>query len=740
MTTSFISPLLLRPTMLLVSICTAVLGLTSCESDSADTTSAQSASIQTPATNTPSAAASSRTSNYSANASTSAQPMSQYLVGSGKADITGAAAETGMFGYASGQVVQGINDRLYAHAFIIGEEDSNQSNNSGQRVVYVSADMGAMFTAVKLEVIKRLQADYGDLYDDDNVMLTATHTHVGNAGYSHQQLYQIASTDDTLAGYSSQNFNAIVGGIVTSIKRAHDTLTLGSLSLAQGELKGATVNRSEFAYNNNVDAQDFDTNVNETMTQLRLNAADGTPVGLINWFALHPTSFSNQFMHLSADNKGYAQIGAEKIFAKDSNDSFVAAFANADEGDVLTAGGNANSKPGYQGSSNEWENVKRDGQLQLDKAVELWDQGSPVAGPVDVRARWVDLKGYQVDGKFTNGAGNKVLCTPARGYSFAAGGENGPSNIPGVYEGMTRENFRINDDINKIDQSFLGSLTRGAFGIVSTVNQDDCQAEKQVLLPTGNWGWINTEQPVQLMRIGNIVLVAIPGEPTTMVGRRMRAAVLGQLKDSGVDTVIVNGLANNYSGYLSTREEFATQHYEGASTEYGPYQTSAYIQEYTQLAQAMRDNIDVYDRVTPPDRSNRSFNERPSVIFDDKPIRQSWGQTLTQPNPNYQKGEVATAVFRAAHPKNNLRTEDSFLIVQRYENGQWIDYLSDSDFETTYTWQRQDATYSKAIIDWRIADDTPAGTYRLTHQGDWKNGWTRKIKPYSGASNSFTVQ
>ena len=40
----------------------------------------------------------------------------------------------------------------------------------------------------KEEVIKRLKTDYSDLYNDDNVMLTATHTHVGNAGYSHQQL------------------------------------------------------------------------------------------------------------------------------------------------------------------------------------------------------------------------------------------------------------------------------------------------------------------------------------------------------------------------------------------------------------------------------------------------------------------------------------------------------------------------------------------------------------------------
>ena len=639
-------------------------------------------------------------------------------------------------------MVQGINDRLYSYAFIIGEADKN----TGKRVVYVSADMGAMFTAVKLEVIKRLKADYGDLYNDDNVMLAATHTYVSNAGYSHQQLYQIASTDDTLAGYSSQNFNAIVNGIVTSIKRAHATLTPGTLSLAQGELKGATVNRSDFAYNNNNDVKDFDSNVNETMTQLRLNDADGTPVGLINWFALHPTSFSNKFMHLSADNKGFTQRGAEKIFGGASDKPFVAAFANADEGDMLAAGGNANSKPGFQGSDNEWENVRRDGQMQLDKAVELWHQGVPVAGPVDVRARWIDLKGYQVEGKFTNGAGNKVLCMPARGYSFAAGGENGPSNIPGMYEGMTRENFRINDDINKVDQSFLGSLTRGAFGIVSTVIQDDCQAEKQVLLPTGSWGWINTQQPVQLMRIGNIALVAIPAEPTTMVGRRMRAAVLAQLQDSGVDTVIINGLANNYSGYLTTREEFATQHYEGASTEYGPYQTAAYIQEYTRLAEALRDGIEVYDSATPPDRSGKSFNERPGVVFDDKPLKQTWGQTLTQPKTSYQKGQVATAIFRGAHPKNNLRTEDSFLKVQRLDNGKWVDYLSDSDsdsdsdFDTTYTWQRGGAAYSKAIIDWRIAKDTLAGTYRLTHQGDWKSGWTHKIKPYSGVSNSFSAQ
>lgn len=73
----------------------------------------QSASVQSVAAlsdlgptiseNATAAADSSVTLNRSASAmSMRTMPTSQYLVGSGKADITGAAAETGMFGYAAG--------------------------------------------------------------------------------------------------------------------------------------------------------------------------------------------------------------------------------------------------------------------------------------------------------------------------------------------------------------------------------------------------------------------------------------------------------------------------------------------------------------------------------------------------------------------------------------------------------------------------------------------------------------
>ncbi len=97
-------------------------------------------------------------------------------------------------------------------------------------------------------------------------------------------------------------------------------------------------------------------------------------------------------------------------------------------------------------------------------------------------------------------------------------------------------------------------------------------------------------------------------------------------------------------------------------------------------------------------------------------------------------------IFRGAHPKNNLRTEDSFLIVQRLQQGKWVDYKKDNDFDTTYSWQREKVAYSRVTIDWRISEDTASGTYRIVHQGDWKNGWDDTITPYKGVSHSFKVE
>ena len=65
----------------------------------------------------------------------------------------------------------------------------------------------------------------------------------------------------------------------------------------------------------------------------------------------------------------------------------------------------------------------------------------------------------------------------------------------------------------------------------------------------------------QLLQIGQLIIAGVPGEFTTMAGRRLRNAVtetaatlLGGLS-SNVKTVIA-GLANGYTHYITTFEEY----------------------------------------------------------------------------------------------------------------------------------------------------------------------------------------
>lgn len=673
----------------------------------------------------------------SAATATSATPAAaeaDYLVGAGLYDITGAAAETGAFGYAAQQEMTGIQDRLYSHAYVIADPDTDE------RIVYVSADMGAMFQSVRVEVIKELRERFGDTYTGDNVMLTATHTHVGNSGQAHATLYQIAGADASGAGYSSQNFRAAVDGIVASVVRAHDNLEPGGISLTRGELDDVTRNRSIPAYEMNDDAGEYPTNVDTRMTQLKLTDAGGQAVGMLNWFAVHPTSFSKEWTHLSADNKGYARYLFEERMGTDptSDDTFVASFANAAEGDVVAVDGNAHSAPGYEGSEDERLNVERAGRRQYEAAVRLWEaKGAPLTGPVDSRSRWADFGDYTVRDDFTKDDPARDLCVPARGFSFAAGGENGPSNIPGITEGMTRSSM-TGGAVDAIEGSALGALLGDV--LVDAPVLDSCQAEKPVLLPTGHLDWVPTKVPVQLLRIGSLAIVGVPGEPTTMSGRRLEAVVQERLAGSGVDTVVVAGLANSYTGYVATREEFAAQHYEGASTEFGPHTLAAYRQEYADLAAAMAAGEPVTGGVRPEDRSGNWYPERPGVVLDSAPIGQDFGDVLTQPQEGYAKGETATAVFRGAHPKNDLRTNGTFLEVQRRTGAGWRTVLTDRDWDTTFTWQREGIAASRTTVEWRISEQTPPGTYRLVQTGDRRNGWTGRVKPYRGVSQAFTVR
>lgn len=91
---------------------------------------------------------------------------------------------------------------------------------------------------------------------------------------------------------------------------------------------------------------------------------------------------------------------------------------------------------------------------------------------------------------------------------------------------------------------------------------------------------------MQLVRIGELALAALPFEPTVTSGRRMAAALASRLP--GVARVVVNGYANGYAGYAVTPEEYDEQGYEGASTLYGRLTVPALCTKLVQLVSTLR--------------------------------------------------------------------------------------------------------------------------------------------------------
>jgi neutral ceramidase len=653
-----------------------------------------------------------------------------YLVGAGIYDVTGPAAEVGMMGFAdTAQKTEGIFTRLRARAYIIGD--------GTRRVVFVSGDLGMIFQSVKQGVTAKLQANSATApyYNDKNILLSAIHTHSGPGGFSHYFLYNV-----TTMGFIEQNYNAIVDGIYRAILKAHQNLAPGRIYLSSGELDNASMNRSPVAYDNNPAAEraGYAANVDRTMTLLKLVDLQGAEIGMINWFAVHPTSVGPANKLIGSDNKGLASYLFEKMKGTDylAQKPFVASFAQANAGDVTpNLWGPADGVTDY---AHCWTIAQR----QLAKALELYNgAGTMLTGAVDYRHRYVDFSGLYVD---ETGC---VTCDAAMGASFAAGStEDNISPVDGMFdEGVTVDSAQWNENAR---DAFLTGFLPGIFSVAWPSTLDDdykaCHAEKPILIPTGRASfdgnpWTPPILPVQVLRIGSLAIVAQPTEITTMAGRRLRSTVLTNLAGSGVTHVVIAGLSNAYASYVTTREEYAKQHYEGAGVHFGPYTLMAYQQEFAKLAQAMRDGAAVDSGPAPDDLSGDQVSFQTGVVFDDKPLFKNFGDVQTQAAASYARGARARVVFWGGHPKNNLQIQGTYLTVEKQSGSSWITIARDWDPETTYHWARDGVANSKIEITW---DTTGAatGTYRIRHFGHYKNGWNGNIYAYTGTSRTFTVQ
>ncbi|MBJ8344727.1 neutral/alkaline non-lysosomal ceramidase N-terminal domain-containing protein [Antrihabitans sp. YC2-6] len=639
-------------------------------------------------------------------------------VGRGIADMTGELLGAGMNGYGTlGQTTAGLHLRQRARAFVFVDPAT------GSRLVHVTAETGLMFQSIFEEVLRRLHGRFGDLYHRGNVLIGATHTHVGPGGNSHL-IYDI-----TALGFRPATFEANVAGILESICNAHDDIAPATVGVSRGLLGDAGVQRSAPSFENNPasDRATFPGAIDPNSVTLQV-FRDGKLEGIVNWFATHATSMMSTNQLISTDNKGYAAYRWERETAGidylDNDNAFVAAFAQSNPGDISP---NLDLQPGDGPTGDEFENTRIIGDRQFQAAFAQTSSGATgIGGGVDVRWRYVDMSNVAVRAEFT-GDGQVHRTGPAMlGAAFAAG---------------SQEDGGGGDDL-PFDES-----ERGGNPIVRAVNEQifavtpelrAIHAPKDILLPVGLIpGAVQQVHPFYLVRIGGLHIVALPFEPTIVSGLRLRrsvSAVLGVAEDS----IIVQGYTNAYGHYLTTPEEYDEQNYEGGSTIFGRWQLPAVIQIMTEMAAAMRDGRPIDDGFAGPDAtSNAPVSPIGQPLVDVAPLGLGFGDVTVEPAQAVSAGTQVRAVFVGANPNNNLRRGDTYLTVDRKTAGGWTRTADDGDWSTKLLVE-QDGLATTITITWDIPAGQEPGTYRITYRGDARD-ISGRLTPINAATREFAV-
>lgn len=646
-----------------------------------------------------------------------AQAAQPYLIGRGMSDITGPALGVQLWGFGRpDQTSEGIHIRQRARAFIVAQADQPQ-----RRLVFVSADLGSIDHHITLEVLEQLQLRLGSdesPYDLHNVIISATHTHAGPGGY-----WQSRTDTGLDGGLYPDHFAAIVRGVTDAIVKAHYDLQPGNVQINTGHVENAGANRSLVAYEQNPasERQRYPANTNTAMTLLKFVDATGA-IGMINWYALHPTAMNFHNQLISGDHKGYASLRAEQEHGTTyhSNDDFVAAFAQADPGDVTPNTNLDNTGPG----ATDVDTTRIMGERQLAVAQQLFRTAQEVlTGPIDSRQVYVNLHHYEVADRFT-GAGVQHTCPSAYGYSFAGGStEDGGAHFL-FHEGMTQQQWW---------RDLLIRAVTGAPAWTDAVR--DCQRPKPILFETGSQDPPLQSQihPVTVARIGQLVILAMPGEVTTMAGRRLRDSVMAAVGD-WARHIVLAGYANDFAGYITTPEEYQLQQYEAAHNLHGQWSLPAYQQVASGLASALQNGTAVATETRYDDWRGKSAGRPLPGTAAQSTGGKPAGTPLAIARQQYKPGDTMVSEFWSVHPVAHYVTGNNFLQVERKSNGTPQEISTDGDWTTRIRWREKSGGYI-ARLEWDIPADIAAGEYRLRHFGLNASG-----AEFSGASDWVRIE
>ena len=467
----------------------------------------------------------------------------------------------------------------------------------------VVVDLCFVSTAIREAVARRMAERHASLGLCGRTMLAATHTHAGPNGISDHLYFALSAP-----GVAPETRETIVSGIVDALARAHAALApvVASYSTAEvGLCEAAVFNRSWVAYSSNpevepVRADRRDEAVDRRVRVLALRDARGGALrGVVSWFALHGTSVHSDVPLVHPDHKGLAALDLERQLETEAP-GVVAIFAQEAAGDVT---------PNYRldprrklvvgRHDDDLDSAQHAADAQRRAVLRALAPDAPrraVEGGVHVVSETIDMSCAEVDPELVGGREGVRTRSAVLGLAMAEGTAEGPGPLAPLAPIRRGVSHALRGAARPYVVPPLVELGRGRDGRVLGFGRVDGPVLRMLVgevsgflseaLRSYEGPFVPQRAPVQLARVGPLVIAALPCEPTTIAGRRVRRTVEAALARAGLRDaeVIVGAYANDYLGYLTTPEEHTHQHYEAACTFFGPHSLDAYRTRLARMA------------------------------------------------------------------------------------------------------------------------------------------------------------
>lgn len=553
-----------------------------------------------------------------------------YQVGWDKQQIKITPKGYAMFGY--GQWSHRAYEQrtaLFARSFSIVDQQ--------HRLIICCLDLGCITHAMRSQTVERLTQILDSQFDENQLLLMATHTHSGPGGCGYEALYNMPTP-----GFVPEHLTAIVEAIVLSIQNAIASEQDTEIFLTSQRFANDTPvawNRSIKAYNRNPEVQPR----TEAETHLALNREmqligfyrEQQLQSFISLFGVHANCLGNSLNAYDGDNKGYAAVFSEQALIEQGVQNPVTIFAQATAGDV---------SPHFHGKDQlkvrnrikgeqEYQYAQQNGRYQSELALTTLQSKIPknlhkVEGKIDAVLSYVDLSNIEIPDEFAAGQKHAKTSQPCHGTAFFAGTPVDGLGAPKVLiKGMQflADQFRKQKtkhskavDFAEYQQLYASQGPKQILleaGTKKILGQpigfppsilDPLIAEMNRQVKAGaiqQSPLVPSVVPLQIVRLGQLALICCPGEFTTIAGHRAVDTVKQMLAvQASIESAWLASYCNDYMGYVTTYEEYQQQAYEGGHTLFGQWTLAACQSKFKLLAeQLLRDkNQRSYDQTTRP--------------------------------------------------------------------------------------------------------------------------------------------